>query len=122
MMSVLIGLGFSTGNAAEHRVGSREVIGTIAQKTGCSVEHLAELNNIDAPAYIVRQGEVLRYLSNDDFADAQAWVAARLEYNLFSKILKDIETRNIKYNGDKSTHADEVLLFAQLYRKQLKGN
>lgn len=108
----------SVSNAAEHVVQLGEVIGIISQKTGCSVEHLAELNDIDAPAYIVKQGQTLRYVSDDDFADAQKWVEARLDYKGFPKILKDIKARNIKYSGDKSTHADEVLLFAELYRKQ----
>jgi len=121
IIGILVMFCVSTSNAAEHVVQPGEVIGIISQKTGCSVEHLAQLNDIDAPAYIVKQGQILRYVSDSDFEDAQKWVEARLEYNGFSQILEDIKARNIKYIGDKSTHAEEIILFAEMYRKQQGG-
>ncbi|HIP50346.1 MAG TPA: LysM peptidoglycan-binding domain-containing protein [Candidatus Pacebacteria bacterium] len=114
--------------AAEYKIQKGDAISTIAKKTGSSIEQIAKLNSIKGPMYVVRAGSIIRYVSENDLVNAQKWTEQHLEglypdhpdYATFIKILEDIKTRNIKYVGNLSTHADEVILFANLHRKQLE--
>ena len=111
--------------SAEYKVQAGDVISRIAQKTGCSIEELVKLNDISPPQYIVRKGQIIKYITKTDLINAQKWVEQYLlglnpndiEYKSFEKILRDIRMRNIKYEGELSTTASEVLLFAKLYKE-----
>ncbi len=112
-------------NAAEYVVQRSDTIGVIAQKTGESVAHLAQLNHISAPKYIVRVGQKLQYVSADDMRCARLWIEEYLASNVhhdeaFEKMLIDIENHHIYYDGDIDTHADSIIVLANAYRKQHK--
>ena len=112
-------------NAAEYVVQSNDTIGIIAQKTGESIMHLAQLNNINAPKYIVRVGQTLRYVSADDMQCAQLWIEEHLASSVhrdeaFEKMLVDIENNHIYYDGDMDTHADSIIVLADAYRRKYK--
>ncbi len=127
LMSILVVLLWSAiGNAAEYKADNGEGIDIIAQKTGYFKEHLAELNGISGPKYIVPKNKALRYVSDDDFANAQKWIENHLEglhpehvdYDPFVRLYEAIVIRTVNHSGDLSPHADEVILFAGLHKTQ----
>lgn len=127
-MLMLTGLLFflciSIAQAADYVVQQDDVIGTVAQDTGCTIEQLALLNDIIAPNYIIRAGEVLQYVDAGDIRGARQWIEDRLsvvsmrdnERDAFEKMLQDIDAREISYGSKYSTDASEVLVLAEAHR------
>lgn len=127
---MLIGLLFfslvSIAHSAEYIVQQGDVIGAVAQDTGCTIEQLALLNDIIAPDYVIRAGEVLQYIDVSDIRDARQWIEDRLamismseaEHTAFEKMLRDVDAWNISYGSKYSTDASEILVLAQAYRAQ----
>ncbi|MEA3323226.1 MAG: hypothetical protein U9Q12_03305 [Patescibacteria group bacterium] len=122
--SLMFFLCISVVQAADYVVQVSDVIGTVAEKTGSSIEQLALLNDIMAPDYIIRVGTALQYVDNRDVRDARQWIEDRLatismsekEQIAFEKMLRDIDAQNISYGSEYSTDASEILVLAQAYR------
>lgn len=132
LIIVLLGIfGFIGANAfgAEYIVKGGDTIGIIAQKTGQSVENIALLNNIEAPKYVVRIGQRIEYISEEDRSLARTWIYDYVmsrphigeDYFFFQKLLRDLENNQIQYDEfakRQSIYASEVLLFAGAQRAQ----
>jgi murein DD-endopeptidase MepM/ murein hydrolase activator NlpD len=107
---------------AEYTVQKGDSISVIAKKTGCSIKNLAKLNSILPPDYVIRVGNIIYYIDNNDIELAQLWINNYLDTNLpdqeerkfMAKMLLALKKDNIKYTGNRQDgiFADEVLLMA----------
>ena len=132
LIIVLLGVfGFISVDAfcAEYIVKSGDTIGIIAKKTGQSVKNIALLNNIEAPKYVVRVGQKIKFINEKDRSLARMWVYNYVmsrphideDYLFFQKLLRDLENNQIQYDEfakRQFIYASEVLLFAGAQRAQ----
>jgi len=115
-------------SAAEYVIKKGDCLSMIAIQVNTSVYKLANLNEIKDAGFIV-PGQKIMYLVDQDLADAKAWAKKRMSelpsydgnYQVFSYVAKNIDSRHIRYSVDEpnGAHAQLILDFAQAWRKQL---
>jgi len=113
----------------EYIVQEGDVIGIVAEKTGCSIEQLAQLNSIEAPKYVVQVDTMLRYVSQSDLKYARKWLEEyilsltedNVEYASFSRMILDIDANNIQYGDGLASggaRASEIILLSSVYQNR----
>lgn len=115
--------------AAEYTVKNGDNLTIIAKKTGCSVGNLANLNEIKDPALIF-PGQKISYVSKKDLENSKSWAEKRRneinpaekDFEYFGRVIKDIETKNIRYSINQSTglYAGLILAFSEAWESQKK--
>jgi LysM repeat protein len=113
-------------SAAEYIVKSGDCLSIIAIKTNTSVCDLVALNEIQNQNQIL-PGQKIKYLVDQDLADAQAWAKKQMSepgvsngnYMVFDYVAEDIENHHIRYSVSEpnGAHADLILSFASAWRE-----
>lgn len=114
-------------SAAEYVVKKGDCLAIIAIQVNTPAYQLAQLNGIQDPN-LVFPGQKIMYLIDQDLADAKAWAKKRMSelpyydgnYQVFSYVAKNIDSRHIRYSVDEpnGAHAKLILDFAQAWRKE----